>query len=313
MKIIIKYIVDFFKHENNILFYILAILLTSIVTFIEYYFHFSASYIDPLEGKPLMFLYSYLLYGVVFLGTIFLYVFMSKKQELLQNKSFLFLIFFIVAVFSFRCYFVEYRTWAKILSLKYDPVNKYYWRNCANQIFQGLLLFIPLAIYGWVHKKNNENFYGWKRTNQRPYFYMLLVMIPLVMIASTQSDFLHTYPLYKYSIKNSASAYWLRVFFFEMCYAFDFVMNEFFFRGFIILALMKYLGRGAIIPMACLYVTIHFGKPLGETISSFFGGAILGIVVYYSRSIYGGIIVHLGIAWLMEIGGTLGHLFLDKN
>jgi hypothetical protein len=32
----------------------------------------------------------------------------------------------------------------------------------------------------------------------------------------------------------------------------------------------------------------------------------LGIVVYNTRSIYGGLIVHLGIAWMMEIGGYIG-------
>jgi hypothetical protein len=39
----------------------------------------------------------------------------------------------------------------------------------------------------------------------------------------------------------------------------------------------------------------------------FFGGLILGIVVYHTRTIVGGLMVHLGIAWMMELGGYLGH------
>jgi membrane protease YdiL (CAAX protease family) len=58
--------------------------------------------------------------------------------------------------------------------------------------------------------------------------------------------------------------------------------------------------------MCVYYITIHFGKPLGETISSFFGGLLLGVIAYRTKSIYGGIIVHLGIAYLMELFAFLG-------
>ena len=47
---------------------------------------------------------------------------------------------------------------------------------------------------------------------------------------------------------------------------------------------------------------------MGEAISSFFGGLLLGIVSYNTGSILGGLLVHLGIAWMMEIGGFLGAL-----
>jgi hypothetical protein len=62
--------------------------------------------------------------------------------------------------------------------------------------------------------------------------------------------------------------------------------------------------------MALFYCTIHFGKPLGECISSYFGGLILGAITLQTRAIWGGLIVHLGIAWLMELFGYLGHLWL---
>jgi hypothetical protein len=71
---------------------------------------------------------------------------------------------------------------------------------------------------------------------------------------------------------------------------------------------MQYAGKDCILPMALFYCTIHFGKPLGECISSYFGGIILGVVIYNTRTIFGGLIVHLGIAWLMELGGYLGNL-----
>ena len=75
-----------------------------------------------------------------------------------------------------------------------------------------------------------------------------------------------------------------------------------------VIGFIKWVGKDAILPMACFYCTIHFGKPMGECISSYFGGLLLGIVACNTRSIYGGLMVHLGIAWLMEIGGYIGNL-----
>ncbi|HEY1023007.1 MAG TPA: CPBP family intramembrane glutamic endopeptidase, partial [Flavisolibacter sp.] len=88
----------------------------------------------------------------------------------------------------------------------------------------------------------------------------------------------------------------------------DFFSIELFFRGFLIFAFAKYAGQGAILPMAIFYCTIHFGKPLGECISSYFGGIILGVVAYRTQTILGGFLVHVGIAWLMELGGYLSPL-----
>ena len=96
---------------------------------------------------------------------------------------------------------------------------------------------------------------------------------------------------------------------YELSYGIDFVTIEFFFRGFLILAFARYAGKQAILPVAAFYCSIHFGKPLFECITSYFGGIILGAVVFNTRSIWGGLIVHLGIAWLMELAGYLGHLY----
>ena len=67
--------------------------------------------------------------------------------------------------------------------------------------------------------------------------------------------------------------------------------------------LAQILGRHAVLPMAVIYCFLHTGKPPGEAISSIFGGYILGVIAYETKSIWGGIIVHVGIAWMMEVIG----------
>ena len=53
--------------------------------------------------------------------------------------------------------------------------------------------------------------------------------------------------------------------------------------------------------MAVLYCMLHINKPMGEAISSIFGGYILGVIALSQRHILGGCIVHIGIAGLMEV------------
>ena len=96
-----------------------------------------------------------------------------------------------------------------------------------------------------------------------------------------------------------------------MSYGIDFLTVELFFRGFLVLAFVKYAGKNAILPMACFYCAIHFGKPMAECISSYFGGILLGIIAYNTRSIMGGLMVHVGIAWLREVGGYLGNVLKE--
>ena len=95
---------------------------------------------------------------------------------------------------------------------------------------------------------------------------------------------------------------------YELSYGLDFLSIELFFRGLLVIGLVRYAGEKAILPMAAFYCTIHFGKPLGECITSFSGGLALGVLAYRTRSILGGLIVHLGLAWMMEVGGWVGHL-----
>ncbi|GAC1485772.1 MAG: hypothetical protein NVS1B13_12720 [Flavisolibacter sp.] len=158
---------------------------------------------------------------------------------------------------------------------------------------------------GFVYGLTTKNFNAW------PYLIMILLMVPLIVAASFQHDFLKIYPKLK-ALPHFIQLRPLQYFYtliYELSYGSDFISIELFFRGFLVIGLAKWLGRDAILPMAVFYCTIHFGKPLAECISSFFGGLILGIVSWNTQTIYGGLMVHLGIAWLMEAGGYVGNLY----
>ena len=102
---------------------------------------------------------------------------------------------------------------------------------------------------------------------------------------------------------------WVTIDIYEFAYGFDFITVELLFRGFMVVGMIKLLGRHAVLAMAVTYCFLHTGKPLGEAISSIFGGYLLGVIAYETKSIWGGVIVHVGIAWMMEIIGFLQKSF----
>lgn len=315
MKKIVGYIRNYFREEWHPLYFIFCILLTAGLVVAEYGFDLSEKYIDIHFETPQYFWAHLSLYGGIFWSTILAYVLVRKKYELLRDPMFLVSCIFIIAVYAFRCSYTGFRSTVSLWASRYDINFVYFWVKCSNQLMYGTMLFIPGILWYWFNDRREKHWYGFNKQNTqlKIYWLLLLIMVPLIAIASTQRDFLAMYPQYSrfiYISELDTFKEWLRVTFFELCYGYDFMMNEFFFRGLIVLALAKYLGKGAILPMVCFYVCIHFGKPLGETISSFFGGMILGVIAYETKSIYGGVIIHIGIAWLMEIGGTLGALFL---
>ena len=226
-------------------------------------------------------------------------------ENIFKNKNFLFLFLIAPAIFSWKMVFdFEIR-------FSNDKIQNTYWNQVVYWPFK---LIVVAALLFIIRKltKEKQPFYGTgiKNFSFEPYLLMLLIMVPLVAAASTQADFLAMYPKLKSIsfLKDQNHNGWYKLLY-ELSYGSDFISIELFFRGFLVLAFTKWFGKNAILPMACFYCTIHFGKPLGECISSFFGGLILGIIIYHTRTIFGGLMVHLGIAWMMELGGYLGNQY----
>ncbi len=216
------------------------------------------------------------------------------------------ILFISPAIFSFR---VNFDFHEYLISQQWHGDEQVFWMRSINWVVRVLVVLILIFLVWFIKDKKNQPFYGTKALdNARPYWLMLLIMVPLIALASTQPDFLAMYPKAKFINNLSFANESWRWIVYEICYGFDFVSIEFFFRGFLILAFLNICGKQCIVPVACFYCTIHFGKPLGEAISSFWGGLLLGIVSFNTRSVWGGLMVHLGIAWMMEAGGWLGGL-----
>lgn len=312
---VITYLKDFISEEFRMKYFVAVVCLAAFGTIIFYGSPYLKELRWDLYGKPGIFVYFFILYLFPFATAYLLYPLLRIKAPFLRNPKFWALLVVSVSIFALR----SSVSWINdgLLEKYADSGNQMYWTR-----IMSLALFRAPAIFGsvfivWVLlDRKNMPFYGFttKNFDLRPYFGMLCFMLPLVMLAALTSDFLHTYPrangwgLEQYSIHRSDDLKYIGLF--ELSYGLDFINIELYFRGLLILAFLRFGGPKVILPAAVFYVFIHFGKPLGETISSFFGGTLLGIISYYSRSILGGIIIHMGIAWLMEVTAFISLLYL---
>ncbi len=301
MKEIVQNIYRYF-YEINKKVLITVSIFTALLIFLNYYFD-ADEYINKQHSFLFSFLSRYILFLFAF-GVPYILYKIAGGKKYFKSPSFILLLLIAPAIFSFKS------VWDLNISFS-ENIN---WDNYWNQIIYWPILVVVITgilFIIWKTADNNQPFYGLKtkEMNWKPYFLMLLIMVPLIAAASTQPDFLAVYPKLKSiaSVYNEPGLRWWHKLLFEISYGSDFITIELFFRGFLILAFIKWAGKDAILPMACFYCTIHFGKPLGECISSYFGGIILGVVVFQTRSILGGLLIHLGIAWMMEIGGYFGN------
>jgi hypothetical protein len=301
MRSITGYIKDYFFSINRWKF-ISITFFTAALVFFNFHFHLDDRIRQGSSVPVKLFYWSLVFSGAFSIPWLINYLFSPKSEY--HKPLFLFLVLLAPVLFALKL--------SLDLTVHLSPNEEanVYWNHI---IYWPVLLLITafFLFLIWRTFDRDQPFYGFSKSglSVNPYLSILLLMVPLVAIASTQADFLAVYP--KLNAISSSSgltdfSIWQKLLF-EISYGSDFLNIELFFRGFLILAFVKWFGKDAILPMACFYCTIHFGKPLAECVSSYFGGLILGIIVYNTRSIYGGLLIHLGVAWLMELGGYIGN------
>ncbi len=310
MSSVFKYIREFYNKEFNLYYFLLILLLLGTVIYLNYWHSLENRFAAGGKTWFSNFAGYWLLYFIPFATAFILQLFFCKDCSYFKNYWFWIILFLAPAFFSFRVNFDFHQPAIKKI---WSSDELQFWLRCINWVVRVFILLIPVYIIWFIKDKSNQPFYGTRALDTiKPYLIMLLIMVPLLALASTQKDFLSMYPKAKFLTNLQMGHQKWRYVLYELCYGFDFVSIEFFFRGFLILSLVKICGPHCIIPVACFYCTIHLGKPMAEAISSFWGGILLGIISYNTGSIWGGLIIHLGIAWFMEVGGWLGAVLKNK-
>jgi len=306
MKKLYKIFKQHLAQDFNTGYYVVTMVFLAICLIVNYAVDIEDTLIDPYHGSGKGFLFTVLLYGLPYYFAFINYVCFYRQWNFLKDYRFWLKSLVFICIFSFDS---NYSYHAKIIRALAAPEAWLFLIRCMNNLSSLFTIFLPLLIYYLLVERNKESFYGlkFKNVDLRPYLILLLCLVPVVAAASFSKNFNTYYPRYPVTSVNHAFDIFqgITIALFEACYGWDFLDTELFFRGALVLGMSRILGKGAIMPMVSFYVFIHFGKPAGEAISSFFGGYMLGVIAYYTRNIWGGVCIHLGIAWMMEIAAFL--------
>ncbi|QOI97960.1 MAG: CPBP family intramembrane metalloprotease [Flammeovirgaceae bacterium] len=308
MRKVWNYVTQHLKEDFNVTVYTLTFLFLAVSIYLNYRFDFEDSYLDTRPEQQRILFY-FLWHCIAYYVPVALYAGI-RKARVFHSRSFWFrslLALLLLSIYRSLPYFDN------LINQLANRQTLYYMYKIGKNMAGVLILIFPLLLFYWKSDRDKGYRYG-LNANQfdfKPYFVMLLMMLPLITAASFLPDFQQQYPRYE---STSAHLYfgvdeWVVAVIYELTYGINFVSIEFFYRGFLVMGMMQVLGRNSVLSMASLYCFLHFGKPMGEAVSSIFGGFILGAIAYQTRSIWGGVIVHVGIAWLMELAAYLQGLF----
>lgn len=191
-------------------------------------------------------------------------------------------------------------TMASLRSSRWYEMTAYLWWTGFHLLTFVLMPWIVIRVllrekmrdFGW---RINETAQHW-----RGYLLLLSPILVFVVLVSFGEDFVAHYPFYRQADRS-----WVDLLAWELLYISQFIFLEFFFRGFLLHALRPAIGANAIWVMCVPYLMIHFPKLWLEATGAILFGLFLGILALRSRSIWGGVLVHAGVALSMDIAALL--------
>ncbi len=172
---------------------------------------------------------------------------------------------------------------------------KLYWASFKTVVY----FLMPAAVIKLVYRDPLvEHGLRWGRGKGtwKLYLGMLVLVIPMAYVASFSGSFLRAYPKYA-----QAGETLTQLLIWEAGYGYQFFMTELFFRGLVLFSLARFMGSAAIFVVMVPYALIHMSKPMPEAVGSMITGIALGTIALRTRSIYGGVAVHCGVAWAMDL------------
>jgi hypothetical protein len=272
---------------------------------INYRYNFENAIIDNDNGKPIRILWYFLLYSWSYFGTLLIVWFFTKSTSI-TNKKFLLISLAGIALLSINMGFPYLSRITRFLISDYRFFTWTYYT--LSNLIAFVLSSLPLLLLSISFEKGKRELLGITASfDIKPYLILLAIIIPLISLAAFERGLGSYYPTYKTNLVAEIMLWpqWVPVAVYEFAYAIDFFNVEFMFRGFMVIGLSHFIGKDAIMPMVVTYCFLHFGKPPGEAISSIFGGYALGVIALYTRSIWGGVLIHIAVALTMEAAAFL--------
>ncbi|PIB34271.1 hypothetical protein BFP72_01900 [Reichenbachiella sp. 5M10] len=317
MKVLFVYVQTYLQEYFHRRLYVLTAVFLALCIGFNFVLDFENSYIDQYYGSTLRWPMYFVWMSFPFLGVCGLLYALGLNRVWLYSREFwvLFFVGFLVVSlersFAYQEYFLD--------DLSY--YDRKFLRKTFVKLKPILTTVLPLLVFYYCYEKPRDEQQSWyglnfKPFDFKPYAFLILLVFVGIGFASFLGDLGRYYPVYQrtggasFAEQHDLPA-WLTLLGYESIYGLSFLGVEFFFRGFLVIGFARVLGGYAVLAMVGPYVFLHFGKPLSECVSSAFGGYLIGILAYYSRHIWGGVVLHVALAWFMEIFAALQKLYND--
>jgi membrane protease YdiL (CAAX protease family) len=162
-------------------------------------------------------------------------------------------------------------------------------------------ILVPLAWARYLGFAPRDLGWRWGGLDSKLWLYgALFVPVGLAVTwAATRPSFLATYPMLRPDQIVHWS--WSVLILYWLLYGLQFVCVEAFFRGYLLFPLERTLGTASIGVMVVPYCMIHFHKPLPEVFGAIVAGLVLGWLALVTRSIWGGVLLHVAVALSMDV------------
>jgi len=283
---------------------------------VNYQVNFENGIIDKDVGKPVRILWYFLEQAFAYFGVSVIVFYFNSTFHHFRSPRYWTITFVSLLFLAINLGFpYSWQIAGKIASDRYYLFRWTY--GIVDNMVNFLVQAFPLFVFAYFFEKKKERFgVNTNNIDLKPYWQLLAIVLPLVIIASFEPGFAKYYPVYQryqvtQEVNTSGVPTWLFGLGFETAYGMDFFNVEFLFRGALVIGVSQVIGKEAILPMVASYCFLHFGKPWGECVSSIVGGYILGVVAFYTRNIWGGVMVHVGLAWMMEIAAFVQRALVD--
>lgn len=305
MKKFIGYFRNYHKEYFNLRLYLVVLAFIAVLIALNYTFNIEDGFIDQYRGRPVRILLFFLIHAVAYFGVVI--ILKAFKPDIKITIGFV-----LKSALGILILAVDRSVYPNFASLFLSEVPRETYRFLGKilQNSYGLVTVVTVlvVVQFLLDSGAKEGLYGLrlKKVDFRACFTLLLIMVPIVYAASWLPSFISYYPCYKRAGGAIFANYYgidevVCKVVYEFFYLSNFLCTELVFRGFLIIGLSRLFGKNVLLPMVAAYAVLHFGKPMGEAISSVFGGYILGVIALYSRNIWGGVFLHGGVAFLMEI------------
>jgi membrane protease YdiL (CAAX protease family) len=161
----------------------------------------------------------------------------------------------------------------------------------------------PFLVIKFLFKERVKNYgvsFGDYKAGIKITVIFLIIMLPLIWIASSLPEFNKTYPHL-----SSAKYSWNIFLIFEsgmLIYMFSW---EFIWRGFMLFGLKEKFGYYAVLIQMIPFLILHNGKPAPETFGAIIAGIALGVLALRTNSILYCVLTHMSVMFSIDLISVL--------